>query len=551
MDNYIYTYYQAIKEGRVTVGKRIQTLYEKVIDLLERKEVKYDAKKANRAVNFVESFVHHSDTRNDLLKLELWQKATLGLIFGIVDENETRHFREVVLIIARKNGKTLFAAAIIAYCVFCDGEYGAKCYCLAPKLDQTDLVYQDFRQSVEAEPELDALVKPRKTDLYVPSTNSSVKRIAFSAKKSDGFNPHLTICDEIASWPGDAGLKQYEVMTSAMGARAQPLIVSISTAGYVNDGIYDELIRRGTAWLNGASHEKRLLPIFYMIDEPERWNDINELQKANPNLGVSVSIDYLLEQISIAENSLSKKAEFLAKHANLKQNSSQAWLDAAQVEGCFSSVPLRLEDFRKSYCVGGIDLSRSGDLPACTAVIEREQKLYVFAKFFLPEAVIDDAAARDGLPYRIYQQKGWLQASGENFIDYHDCYNWFVELIEKYRIYPLVVGYDRNMARYLIQDLEAYGFQCDDVFQGENLTPVINEFEGLVKDGTFECGDNDLLKAHFYNSAIKENNESNRRRLVKIAAAQHIDGMAALLDAMTVRHKWHDEIGHRLKNTRN
>ena len=114
-----------------------------------------------------------------------------------------------------------------------------------------------------------------------------------------------------------------------------------------------------------------------------------------------------------------------------------------------------------------------------------------------------------------------------------------------------MVGYDRNMARYLIQDLEAYGFQCDDVFQGENLTPVINEFEGLVKDGTFECGDNDLLKAHFYNSAIKENNESNRRRLVKIAAAQHIDGMAALLDAMTVRHKWHDEIGHRLKNTRN
>lgn len=195
-------------------------------------------------------------------------------------------------------------------------------------------------------------------------------------------------------------------------------------------------------------------------------------------------------------------------------------------------------------------MSRSGDLTACTALIEREQKLYVFAKFFLPEAVIDDASSRDGVPYRIYQQKGWLQASGENYIDYHDCYNWFVELIEKYRIYPLVVGYDRAMARYLIQDLEAYGFQCDDVFQGENLTPVINELEGIIRDGKIECGDNDLLKIHFYNSAIKENNESNRRRLVKQAAAQHIDGMAALLDAMTVRQKWHDEIGVRLKNKR-
>lgn len=548
MNNYILAYYQAIKEGRVTVGKWIRTLYEIVVGMLEAKDVFYDAKKANRAVRFVENFVHHSDTRNDLLKLELWQKAVLGLIFGLVDADGTRHFREVVLIIARKNGKTLFAAAIIAYCVFCDGEYGAKCYCLAPKLDQTDLVYQDFRQSVEAEPELDALVKPRKTDLYVPSTNSSVKRIAFSAKKSDGFNPHLTICDEIASWPGDAGLKQYEVMTSAMGARLQPLIVSISTAGYVNDGIYDELVRRGTAWLSGNSTEKRLLPIFYMIDHPEKWNDINELQKANPNLGVSLGVDYLLEQIAIAESSLSKKAEFLAKHANLKQNSSQAWLDAAAIERCFAGVPLRLEDFAKCYCVGGIDLSRSGDLTACTAVIEREQKLYVFAKFFLPEAVIDDAAARDGLPYRIYQQKGWLQASGDNFVDYHDCYQWFVDLIEKYRIYPLVVGYDRNMARYLVQDMEAYGFQMDDVFQGENLTPVINQLEGQIKDGIVECGDNDLLKSHFYNSAIKENNESNRRRLIKMAAALHIDGMAALLDAMTVRHKWAGEIGLRLEN---
>lgn len=546
--NWVYAYYQAIKDGSVNVGKWIRLLYELIITLLEEKKVFYDAKKANRAVKFVESFVHHSDTRNDLLKLELWQKAALGLIFGIVDADGSRHFREVLVIIARKNGKTLFASAIIAYCVFCDGEYGAKCYCLAPKLDQTDLVYQDFRQTCESEPELSALVKPRKTDLYVPSTNSSVKRIAFSAKKSDGFNPHLTICDEIASWPGDAGLKQYEVMTSAMGARTQPLIISISTAGYVNDGIYDELVRRGTAFLQGNSQEKRLLPILYMIDEPERWNDINELQKSNPNLGVSVSVDYLLEQIAIAESSLSKKAEFLAKHCNLKQNSSQAWLDAAQIERCFSGVPLRLEDFAKCYCVGGIDLSRSGDLTACTAVVERENRLYVFAKFFLPEAVIDDAAARDSLPYRIYQQRGLLQASGENAVDYHDCYNWFVDLVQKYRIYPMVIGYDRNMARYLVQDLEAYGLQMDDVYQGENLTPVINEVEGLIRDGAIECGDNDLLKAHFYNSAIKENNESNRRRLIKMAAALHIDGMAALLDAFTVRQKWNDEIGRRLKN---
>ena len=162
--------------------------------------------------------------------------------------------------------------------------------------------------------------------------------------------------------------------------------------------------------------------------------------------------------------------------------------------------------------------------------------------------MIQDATARDGIPYDIYIQRGLLTVSGENYIDYHDCYQWFVDLIEQYRIYPLVVGYDRNMARYLVQDMEAYGFQMDDVYQGEHLTPVINAVEGLIRDQSLECGDNDLLKIHFYNSAIKENAENNKKRLVKLAPAQHIDGMAAFLDAMTVRQKWHDEIGHRLKN---
>lgn len=152
-----------------------------------------------------------------------------------------------------ENGKTLFAAAIIAYCVYLDGEYGAKIFCVAPKLDQADLVYSAFWQTIQKEPELAELIRPRKADYYIESTNSSVKKIAFNAKKSDGFNPHLTVCDEIASWPGDQGLKQYEVMKSALGARKQPLILSISTSGYVNEGIYDELIKRSTRFLLGDS----------------------------------------------------------------------------------------------------------------------------------------------------------------------------------------------------------------------------------------------------------------------------------------------------------
>ena len=139
----------------------------------------------------------------------------------------------------------------------------------------------------------------------------------------------------------------------------------------------------------------------------------------------------------------------------------------------------------------------------------------------------------------------------ENFVDYHDCFNWFVSLVEQYEILPLCVGYDRYSAQYLIQDLQAYGFKTDDVYQGDNLWGVMQEAEGLMKDGKICIGDNDLLKMHLLNSAVKMSTERGRGRLIKIAQTAHIDGMAALLDALTVRQKWFADYGEQLKNEGN
>jgi phage terminase large subunit-like protein len=374
-----------------------------------------------------------------------------------------------------------------------------------------------------------------------------MKKITLSAKKSDGFNPSLCICDEVASWEGDKGLKAYEVMKSGMGARPEGIMFSCTTSGYQNDSIYDELIKRSTRFLLGDSKEKRLLPFLYMIDDIDKWNDINELQKSNPNLGVSVSVDYLLEEIAVAEGSLSKKAEFIVKYANLKQNSSLAWLPAQIVERACGDH-LGPEDFRDSYCVAGIDLSQTRDLTAACVVIERDGELYVLAHFWLPTEKIEEATQRDGVPYGIYIQRGLMSASGDNFVDYHDCYRWITGLIEDYQILPLRVGYDRYSAQYLIQDLETYGAQCDDVYQGENLYGIMQEVQGLLEDGRIHIGDNDLLKMHLLDSAIKMSAERGRGKLVKIHPSRHIDGTAALLDAMCVRQKHYAEIGDQLRN---
>jgi len=570
MENFILTYYQQIKDGSVIVGKWIVLMYEYIVSGLESKEFYYNSKKAHSAIQWIEEHCFHVEgiLAPGNMVLELWEKAFISCIFGIVDENGFRVFREVLLLIGRKNGKSLLASAISNYIFRKDGGYGARVYNIAPRLDQADIIYLNTWAMIQLDPEqiqrkeaIEAkrkethskveddpeVVKKRASDIFYPATNSTMKKIAFSSKKSDGFNPSLALCDEVAAWEGDKGLKQYEVMKSGMGTRPEGLLLSTTTSGYVSDGIFDELVKRSTRFLMGDSREKKLAPFLYMIDDLDKWNDINELKKANPQLGVSIPIDYMLEEIAVAEGSLSKKAEFMTKYCNIKQNSSLAWLPAQTVEAV-TGDPIDMEALRGCYCVCGLDLSQTTDLTAAVALVEKDEMLHVIAHFWMPAGKIDEATERDGVPYWTYAKRGLLSLSGDNFVDYHDCYDWFVSLLRDKELYPLKVGYDRYSSQYLIQDMEAAGFQCDDVFQGENLWPVLQEMEGVIKDKKINIGDNDLLKMHLLNSAVKMSTERGRGRLIKINPTSRIDGTAALSDAFCVRQKWYSEIGYQLKN---
>lgn len=547
MMNDILAYYQAIQDGSVVVGKWVRLFYKYIVTGLEHGDFFFNQKKAARAIKFIENFCRHHEgvLAPQLIKLELWQKALLSVIFGVVDETGNRQFREVFVVMGRKNGKTLLAAAISAYMAFMDGEYGARIYFAAPKLEQANLCYDAFFQMVQKEPELAALAKKRRSDIYLPDSNTTAKPLAFSAKKSDGLNVSTAILDETASWQGDAGLKFYEVIKSSCGSRKAPLIVSISTAGYQNDGVYDELVKRATAVLMGTSKEKRFCPIMYTIDDVGLWNDINELRKANPNLGVSVSIDYMLEEIAVAESSLSRKNEFLCKYCNVKSSSSTAWLEFQTVQKCVGDA-IDPALFMHHYCVGGVDLSQSTDLTSACVVIENKGQLYVLQHFWMPQARVDTGTEDDNVPYRQMIQKGFLSVSGDNYVDYNDVFMWFRNLVEKYEILPLQVGYDKWCATYFVEQMRQYGFHMDDVRQGSNLTPVIREVSGLLKDGIVHIGNNTLTQAHFLNSALKT--EEDKVRLVKITKRARIDGMAAFLDAMTVRQKHYANIGAQLQN---
>ena len=468
-----------------------------------------------------------------------------------MDEDGRRQFREIVLIIGRKQGKTAMMSGVGCYHLFVDGGYGARVYVCAPKLEQARLCYEGIYQTIRKEPMMDRLTKRRRTDLYIESNNSSAQPLAFSAKKSDGLNISLGILDEAAAFAGEPGLRQAEVVKSSQGARREPQLFYPTTANFVEAGLYDELMKRSTAVINGTSKETRLAPFLYMIDDVDKWDDINELRKSLPNLGVSVGVDYILEEIAVAEGSLSKKSEFLTKYCNIRQNATTAWLSAQTVAKAFGQT-MPIEAFVNHYALGGIDLSQTTDLTSACLLIEKDGVIWVLSHFWLPGEKLQDATQRDGIPYQIMIEKGFLSLSGDEFIDYHDVFNWFEIMRKQYKILPLQVGYDRYNSLYLTQSMEQASYHMESVFQGYNLTGIENTFEGLLREGKLRSmDDNELLKIHMLDAAqqIESNTSAHpRKKLVKISKYAHVDGVAAILDALCMRENHWREMGKRLMN---
>ena len=517
----------------------------------------YDDRLADNAVGFIERFCHHykGQLAPRRIRLDLWERAGISDIFGIVDAEGKRQFSQVFWPVGRKQGKTLIAGGIGTYMGYAAGEYGSEIYYLAPKLEQADLAYSALEFNVHAEPELDAITKSTKyRGLVVQETNTIIRKLAFTSKKSDGYNPMFYCADEVAAWPGVNGLRQWEVMASGTGARREPLGLAISSGGYENDGLYDELMKRGTAFLMGNSREQHILPIIYMIDDPEKWDDLTELRKSLPGLGISVSEEFIRKEIDTAHESLSKEIEFKTKYCNIKQNLSTAWLRAEDIEKAFGwKKPL--EELKGRYCVVGIDLSQTTDLTSACFICEVDGILWVHSHFWLPNKRLEEATKRDGIPYEIFIKKGFLSLSGEEFINNDDVLLWCMELVKRWKIFPLMVGWDRWSAQDLVQKLEKKHFRTDSVTQGFNLSGVSDTFEGLLREGRIrDMDDNGLLKIHLADAAqqMESNTEAAhpRKKLVKISKNAHVDGVAAILDAMAMRQFNWAKLGPRLENKR-
>ncbi|GHU54715.1 terminase [Clostridia bacterium] len=545
--NYIAQYNKKIQSGKIIAGEYVKQLYSILSENIANKKYIFKAKYAENAIKFIEEYCHHSKGRNDLIKLELWQKALISAIFGLIDENNLRIFKEIFIVIGKKNGKSLLAAAIIAYSAFIDGEYGSEIYCIATKKEQAEMVFNCFTEIVNSDVELSELCKIKKDECYIEKSNTIIKMLAASPKTSDGLNSNLIICDEVAAWIGEQGLRQYNSLKSGIASRNEPLIISITTAGYESGGIYDELFMRGTQFLNGDSREQTFLPFLYQIDDEEEWSNIEELKKANPNLGVSVKRKYFGEEIETAFHSDANRVEFIVKHCNIKQNPVISWLPFSVVDG--AGCDKKIEEFQYCQAIGGMDLSKSSDLTAASVIIKKYGIFYIFTKFFIPS----EKFRKEKRKYKItelFEKQGIVKQSGQNFVDYRDVLDWFLELRDEYDIVIQFIGYDRYSAQETVSNLKNCGFKTEDVYQGFNLHTTIDAFNGLIRDGKIKFCNNELLKFHFNNCTLYNDPKGHGKWQLDKIPNEKNDGALSVIDAFAVYYnpKYYEKLKGILEN---
>lgn len=537
---YLEDYEQAVADGKYVLSKKMEQNFALVKRYLNQGVCFYDHDKATKAISFIEHKLRFVEGKAGRFKLEIWQKYFIACIFGLLDSEGNRQFSEFVLICGRKQGKSALVGALETTVAYTQKELGMQLYNLAPKLQQANIIYKQVLLMIEAEPTLYKRGKKRRVDYYIPSKNCTISPLAFNSKKSDGFNPSFCCFDEFAAWSGARSLDMYNVMLSGQGSRAEPINIACSTANFESEGLYDELYARSIKVLDGESEDTNLLPFIYEIDDITKWDDIHELRKALPNLGVSFLVKNLEKEIRKAHESTVYRKEFITKYCNIKQNAIATWLTEEQIKSTICPK-LDIDMFYSMSGVGGVDLSQTTDLTSACIVIRYEDKDYMLSHFWIPGDKIEECSERDNLDYSLMISYGFCSPSGQKFVDYKDVTAWFVEMRDRYGLTVPVVGYDRYSSTYFVDEMKSNGFLMDDVNQGTNLTPILDEFHGMISDGKIRTGNNGLLQLHFRNGAVQFVAGDNRMRLVKSNRDKHIDGLAAVIDAMTVRSKYHDQ----------
>lgn len=537
--NYILAYYNLIKSGKIEVSEKVKKTYENVVNDLNNPGIyHFDIDKATRPIKFIETFCKHSKGQwaGKPVILDLWQKAIIQAIFGFVDEKGLRRYREALIIVARKNGKSTLLSAIGLYMLYADGEGGAQVCCVASKKDQARIVFEEAKNMVLQSSLLKKHIRKRKSDLYVDLTFSTFEPLASDSNTLDGLNMHCGILDEIHAWK-DRNI--YDVSKQSMGARQQPLLIEISTAGFIRENIYDSQYQLAEDILNGIKTDERFISFIYELDSRKEWTNSKKWIKANPGLGTIKSIDYLKEQVKRAKNDKNYLPTLLTKDFNIRETGVGSWLS---FEAINNQETFDLESLRNCYGIGGVDLSSVGDLTCASCLIRKEDKLYLTQMYFIPEDTADKHIQEDKVPYNIWKEQGYIRYCSGNMVNFSDITSWFNELRDQYGIYTVWVGYDQWGANQWAEDMKQNGYVLEPVIQGaKTMSTPMKILASELESKNINYNNNPILKWCLTNTQIEIDKNDNIRPVKGRNSKQRIDGTVSLIDSYVIYQKHYED----------
>ena len=549
--NYVKEYYAAIKSGKEVVPETVRAVYKREVKWMTKPPKNFpfyfDEEEGERPIFFIETFCKHSkgEKARQNVELELFQKAKIQLIYGWKRKpTGYRRIRETVDIRGRKCGKSTETAAIELFSLIADDENGAEIYCTANKLDQAKIIFDEGANMRSQSEAIRAITKKRQSDIYFAATFSFMKALASDSKTMDGLNAHFFSQDEFHE---SKNRTVYDVMKQSQTARTQPLAWLISTNGTVREAFFDDVYEyaKKVAFWEPGYEDYELLPLIYQLDKREEWTDPKCWPKANPGLGKIKSFQALLENVEKAKRDPKFLPAVLTKDFNMPENSESTWLDYNTV---LNTEVVDMEYLRKSYAVGGCDLSSTTDLTCATLVLRKpnDDNFYVLQKYFLPEARINNIDSKNikEAPYKTWEKEGWLNINEGSTVDFHEVTAWFLHMVHEYNIRPLWVGYDRALSGYWKEEMLNEGFDMEKVAQGPyTWTYPMKQMEGIFKDGNFIYQNNPMLRWCLNNTAAKSLNKGGIESIqpVKKTSSLRIDGMVSLLNAMVAYYNHEEE----------
>lgn len=541
-------YFTGILDGKIVACDKMKQISEKLLnDLASPQKYHFDEQIAQRHIDFIQRFCKQPSGKLGVpLKLELFQRARFQAIFGFVDDTNIRRYNEVLIIEGRKNGKTTETAAVELDLLCNDGEGAPQIYNVATMLDQAKLGFNAADKMRRQSPMLSKHLRKRAVDIYCPYNMGFIKALASNTNSLDGLDTHGATIDELAAIKNR---DLYDLIKQSMGARRQPLLFTITTNGFVREGIFDAQYKYASGVLNGTIEDEHFLPFIYELDDIKEWTDESCWMKANPGLGTIKSYDYLRQMVAKALQDETFKPTVLVKDFDMKQTATAAWL---RYEDFNNAETFVMSGFK--YGIGGFDAADSIDLNAAKALCMKrdDPHIYVRSMYWIPQKVLDDQAmsgsrqGRDNVPYQLWKDQGLLRTVEGRKVDKKVFLDWFCELRDEEDLYILYIGYDP----WHVDDSLLRAFK--DEFGEKSMIPIrqgvitlsqpMKDLKADLQAGLIVYNDNPIDKWCFFNTSVKTDVNGNIQPVKGLDSRDRIDGTLALLDGYKVLKDKMDEI---------